>query len=523
MQSNRIISVQKRAKRRFLALAIVATAFAWYGDLSTLAQDDRPVQLPIEKMSKAPGVKAVGIRLISASGNSNKLPPAPLIPPAVAALPAPLAQPVALTTAPLPQPAGIDSMILSPATVNSTANFPASEIAPPPFYTSLPSPPRMIETRSTQPVGKVTMKINGVEPNDSSLPAKESAADYPNSGNSDTVDIRGVPNRSMGQPAKMPPFLIDPSKRVVAATEKPRTGIGSATQLSPGAIRMSFGDNAANNSDLPPKSRTPQLVKSKPTQLDHTVTLALSTEIESRKVDDEPEIYSPSVEVDASLVPHAISVANKSNKPKSNLPQAVITDAVPDAFVTLAAPTKELQLDLSRTANQAKGVGTDPADDRSRRKFDSRPAYQEPIATVDLECLAATTMDLAGKLIAIAVQDENVCKVLNNERTVSLVGNQLGTSLVQIWTADLGEKPQVVRVNVYQQGGKFQAKSTEVKDIKQVIAQSFPKANVSILSKEDGGIEVRGTTDTEESARRILELVRKLYLVPVKDSLTVSN
>ena len=132
-------------------------------------------------------------------------------------------------------------------------------------------------------------------------------------------------------------------------------------------------------------------------------------------------------------------------------------------------------------------------------------------------------MDLTGKVTALSVQDESVCKVLHNGRTVSLVGNQVGTTLVQLWTSELGETPQVIRVNVAQQRGKVQATRNEVKDIKQVIAQGFPRANVNIVSKEDGAIEVRGTTDSEESAKRILELVRKLYLVPVKDKLTVVN
>ena len=68
MQSNRIIIIQRRAKRRLLVLAIAATAFVGYNAISLLAEDGRPIQPPVEKLSRVPGVKAVGIRIMNPSG-----------------------------------------------------------------------------------------------------------------------------------------------------------------------------------------------------------------------------------------------------------------------------------------------------------------------------------------------------------------------------------------------------------------------------------------------------------------------
>jgi len=65
MQSNRINRIQRRAKRRLLALAIVASVLVGYNAISLFAADDRPIQVPLTKMSTAPGVKAVGIRMIN--------------------------------------------------------------------------------------------------------------------------------------------------------------------------------------------------------------------------------------------------------------------------------------------------------------------------------------------------------------------------------------------------------------------------------------------------------------------------
>ena len=224
------------------------------------------------------------------------------------------------------------------------------------------------------------------------------------------------------------------------------------------------------------------------------------------------------VEVETSLVPNSIAKAvvdkvKVTAEPKKNsAAQVVIKDAVPDPLFEITPPPAKIVASV-----------VDRNTDDARRKFDARPASQSVAAVIELESLTATNIDLTGKLTGLAVQDESVCKVIQSDRTVSLVGNQVGTTLVQIWAADLGEKPQVIRVNVTQKKGRVQTGRDDVKDIKQVIAQNFPRAEVNITNLSDGGIEVRGTTESEESAKRILELVRKVYLVPVKDKLVVSR
>ena len=343
----------------------------------------------------------------------------------------------------------------------------------------------------------------------------------------------------------MPPFLFEKSaKKVIAANEE------SVSNFVQPAVRISIADGSFSAStssavDQPeyipvlPKNRTPQLIKPKPTQLGHTVVLAQSTDIDVVLFNDQPDEFVPPVEVDASLVPKTIAygvagsdLQSARDSKSGGGTKAVVSDTVEDAFRSFVPPAVGPSGSVPKLAASKDsldlGFQLDPVEasdtiDKSRRKFDARMADQALSATVELECLSATSMDLTGKITTLAVQDESVCKVLHNGRTVSLVGNQVGTTLVQIWTSELGDTPQVIRVNVAQQRGKVQATRNEVKDIKQVITQGFPRADVNIISKQDGAIEVLGTTDSEESAKRILELVRKLYLVPVKDKLTVVN
>ncbi len=322
----------------------------------------------------------------------------------------------------------------------------------------------------------------------------------------DLVSIRAPQPSAIGETTKMPPILFEGSaKATVSDSEQPDRNSASAP------VQISVGDNKNTAHSI---SRTPQLVKPKSTQITHSVMLAQSTEFELPNSDSQTNDLGSMLEVESLSFPRMTStnlIGSSAKSSNNSQHHVAVTDAIQEPIPQQAS--------LSNVSASAKSETIDSM----RRKFDARFSNQSSIATVELECLSATSMDLTSKLCGVAVQDASVCKILHNERSVSLVGNQVGSTLVQVWTTELGDKPQTVRVNVSQPWGNVQATRSEVKDIKQVIAQNFPRADVSITSLDDGGIEVKGTTDSEESARRILELVRKIYLVPVKDKVTVSN
>ena len=531
MHSNRINIIQRRAKRRILAMAIAATAFVGYNAF-TLFGDDRPVKPPVGKMSEVPGVKAVGIRMINPNGKLPKartetksatentgsllpLPSSPMHPQALSIQSS--MEEATLPPSPLTLPASsLPTITVAPSDAKSASGF-----------SNLAAPPRMSDAKVKNPTGKLVMNFNKNALGKENSPIQstlETGARVSNPivAGPDLVDIRVVQPHLMSQPAKMPAFVLEKSAKKSQETAEP-----SALPSAQNAVRISVVDgvneqiplaSADSYNEKQSRSRTPQLVKSKPTQLAHTVSLAQSTNLESQSTTDSSDEYVPPVEIDSATGQQFFSIghAGPSSKPPKN---SAIKASLSDTFESQSTSgTSEPPFFYTHTNSFSSGLSTDSL----HRRFDSRASKQSSIAAVELECLGATTIDLSGKLVAVAVQDESVCKALHNERTVSLVGNQAGTTLVQIWTADLGNKPQVIRVNVSQPWGKAQARRSDVNNIKEVIAQGFPRSDVNILSKDDGTFEVRGTTDSEESARRILELVRKLYLVPIKDKLTVS-
>ena len=336
--------------------------------------------------------------------------------------------------------------------------------------------------------------------------------------NSDSVGIRVIQPVQLKEPASMAPIVVEKPGKLVQP---------EATPLPQKGVRVSLGDGivkgsgiAANSEPLgvqPSKPRAPQLVKTKATKISHTVVSAQSAQLEPAEPSVTEEMDRP-VEVEVSMVPHAIAKASVEEKKAASEPK---TGGAAQVAIKAAVPATFFEFD----SNLANGVSTvvDGSSDDARRKFDPRTYNQSEAAVIELESLTATNIDLTGKLLGLAVQDESVCKVIQNDKMVTLVGNKVGTTMVQIWSAGLGNKPQLIRVNVSPKKGSVKAGRDDVKDIKQVISQNFPRAEVNLIGLSDGGIEVRGTTDSEDSAKRIMELVRKVYLVPVKDKLVVSR
>jgi hypothetical protein len=559
MRTNRMSVFQKRAKRRIIALAIGSAAIASWGAVSLFAGDEKLVSTPVAEMSKVPAVRSVGIRLVNANGGKSNasgrtdapmpapivspmaslpslplpstsapvlsgdvplslpptLPPSlpptlpPSLPPSLPARNLPVANGLPLDNSPAPQLGIVDSG-LSVAPPSSPAasgmNLGINEAA------DLTAPPRMPEAAPKSTSGKVIVKLSADTP--LSKPVPPSATDV------DSVGFRVLPQPSVVPPAKLPALVFNapavtaaaPAVEVVTEPEPIRVSIG-------GAVPERRSSAIATN-------RVPELVRSKPTQISHTVMLAHSTEIDLEVPNSEGSPSEPVME-DTSLpsrpaigtVPAVVAAELSDSSSSSSQAPSVKQIASHVGFVSLAPPAAT-EMDSKR--NSPKDIAG--ADSQSNRpSFDRRWANSSPIATIELESQSATALDLPGSIKSVSIQDEDICRVLHNGKTISFVGDKTGTTLIQIWTGETKDTPQLVRVNVSQPWQKPSSTQGDIREVKQAIASAFPRASVNIVTADDGTIEVRGTTESEESAVRILEIVRKLCLVPVKDKVTVSR
>lgn len=294
--------------------------------------------------------------------------------------------------------------------------------------------------------------------------------------------------------------------------------IASVARVEP--IRVSISDSVNSEAPTYPsvasasvvKNRLPEQIKPKPTQITHTVSLAQSTEIDlpapEHSLDEISTVSLSNVVVVKEQL--ASQSLNKTTDSRSN------AEETPDGFVSLT-PLSLPEFNASTEEVTQTGGATPPP------TLDPRWANGSPSAIIELESQSAKGIDIAGGIKAITVENEDVCRILHDAKTITLVGNQIGSTLVEIWTNDAKETPMLARVNVSLPWHKSNSKPTDVRDVKHAVAQAFPKANINIVPNADGTLDVRGTTDSEDSAKRILEIVRKVCLVPVKDKVTVSR
>lgn len=482
MRSNQIRTIQKRTKQRALALAICAFACGGYGAISLFADDPISVTKTVAGMNKVPAVRSVGIRLVNPSGSE----PSSMIPTPSSALPTPSSM--------FPSPSSASNALFPPAMA------PTAETKLPPISPAgraeLPPPPSMADLLKQNTNGRVLVKLSGGKTQSSS----------------GSAGVQVVQHLQSIKPA------VQESNNThlnFAASE-------IATVASKEPIRVSFDDNA--KSDVPTnlsiasavatvaKNKLPEQIKPKSTKITHTVSLAQSTEIDlpqlEHNTDEDCTTSTPTAVIaKAQLASHLLG---KTADSRSN------TNDSPDGFVSLAPPSLS-ELDAITSEVKQTGATTPPL------KLDSRWTNGSPSAIIELESRTAKAVDILGGIKAVTIENEDVCRILHDARTMSLVGNQSGTTLVQIWTNEAKETPMMVRVNVSQPWQKSNSKPTDVPDVKLAVAQAFPNAKVDVFTNADGTLEVRGTTDSEDTAIRILEIVRKVCLVPVKDNVTVSQ
>ena len=131
------------------------------------------------------------------------------------------------------------------------------------------------------------------------------------------------------------------------------------------------------------------------------------------------------------------------------------------------------------------------------------------------------SLTVGGELREVRVADPSVCRaVASGPNQVKLIGTGNGVTQLVVW-AQTDEPNQPIRMRAFQvhvdqvdRGGA----TPELLD--QSIRAAFPQCRV-VLSEEGGELIVSGQCDSEESAEKIIRMIRKTCLVPVQDRLIV--
>jgi hypothetical protein len=138
---------------------------------------------------------------------------------------------------------------------------------------------------------------------------------------------------------------------------------------------------------------------------------------------------------------------------------------------------------------------------------------------VELDTQSTREVLIDFPIQSVRVRDEKVCRAMASDGRIYLVGLALGESLVEVKPLE-SQPSRFLRVKVVSPWQR----SGGVANLDQLVHAIQPlssSGSLSVRAQEDGSIVVQGKVENRETAKRIMDLTRKLILVPIVDKLEI--
>jgi len=333
---------------------------------------------------------------------------------------------------------------------------------------------------------------------------------------------------SSEEPPKLPVSATSSMKdavrfNVAADLPRPQSLPSQSPQKTGGPVKFNLGDAGVTDfgfqgtSISPPSlSRAPELVKPKKFSVGQTVVLAQSSEI-SEGTDSVQPLELDGKEIIRSGVYRQNVVMQANSNASSETPHEAVIQEKPasSGVVALPKPSKSKSVADRNLAELAGNTSSGHSEAMTQDSWHSVEVERE----YDIELLGTYSIDAPFEIVRIETQDPECCSVFNNGRAITVVGKAEGSSKVAIISKD--HQRRVVGVKVLSTGQQPATPKSDLDQVKEMIANLFPDANLLFTNQDSGGIEVRGTTKSEGEARKVLEIVRRICLVPVEDKVKV--
>ena len=170
-----------------------------------------------------------------------------------------------------------------------------------------------------------------------------------------------------------------------------------------------------------------------------------------------------------------------------------------------------------------------------------KPALQNPIVAAKVQVTKQAkpsltklrmtraqvrSLTIGGHVRRINVANKNVCQAIaTGPNQVKLIGTGYGVTRLVVWADASSRSPTRIRTfeihvedAVEATGNSSIAEKTEM--LNRSIEQAFPYAEISVQRYQDR-LVVSGQCDTETEAKKIIRMVRKTCIVPVRDEIKV--
>lgn len=324
----------------------------------------------------------------------------------------------------------------------------------------------------------------------------------------------------------------------VRATERPPTPKPIITETVPLGQVLPSTVAAINDPVLPaPSVPLPPLTFPEHPRPELTRPELTSPEIPMLQTARKPERITPKSRV-AVMDPGNSPVQVPLIKPQSPIELAQERDEIRDEIRTASAPAEtNEETRVERLLATEPPPVTEPVPEVKSEPISIAlaPAMQltpqlplppEPSAIeleqairVELDAQSTREVSIDFPIQSVHVRDEKICRVMASDGRIYLIGLTLGESLVEVKPLE-SHPSRFLRVKVvspWQRSGS----AADLDQLVHAIQPLSSSGSLSVRAQEDGSVVVQGKVENRETAKRIMELTRKLILVPVVDKLEI--
>jgi len=222
----------------------------------------------------------------------------------------------------------------------------------------------------------------------------------------------------------------------------------------------------------------------------------------------------------------------------SNRTTSLVSSGVSDQVAAIHQPIREatrleptvVAIPVSKKSLSNERFDNDSSETRSQNANDREDSLNNLTVNTNVELLYRDVQNIkiSGAVERVIVDDESVCKAMvSDSNGIMLLGIGQGKTLVKVWLATsdaTGPRLQKIDVTVRE---AWEARASQhvstFAEATQSIAELFPTARIALRSNENGSLTIFGRADSDEQAKQIASLVRKMFLVPVQDRIATAT
>jgi hypothetical protein len=426
---------------------------------------------------------------------------------------------IAIAPKPEPKPAAVAPQVI------------ASKVAATPAASNLPKlPANSAELTASKPTQEDSAKTSATSPK---LPTSNSpvASTIPNK-NLSIGTVVATPTAGAVSQQK--------SDAREAVIFRPKAMIVEAAPAAPSALEIKPSDKAVEAAG---SKRTPVLANktTAATSSDGSVTLAveptldLAASVKDVGVSGSNSAAESNSTALSDLVGSSSKTQSTATGPKSNLPTAttIVSSQPPKAIATAANTSVPNASGKQLPAEDVMIALAEPISTDASNVLNSKPgaalAKSEPLPpadrTIKVGTAAFSTIRLGDQQVEkCEVADPNICRaVVTTDGEVAFLPGKVGVTRATLWLKQKSGESKVETAEITV-GEALAAGSTtssgDLDKLNSTLKDLYPGCELSAFAG-DRCIEIRGEVDSEQQAKAVLQLVRKLCLVPVKDKVSV--